>query len=262
VSPGAPPPPDPALARRVDAWIAGAVERAAPLTLRDVRKGVQSVSAVYVEDRSRGALAARAEGGPARRAALATYYAPLHFLTARHAAGEHAAALGDVDEILDLGCGTGAAGAGAAVALGADARVLGIDRSGWALGEARHTYAAFGLRARTRRAPLPGALPALGRGRLVVMGWMANELVPEAREALVERLERGLARGARLLWLEPLSGRVSPWWDAMATRLTRLGVMAAWSRTRPERPDWVARLDAASGLDHREIGARVLAGPA
>jgi hypothetical protein len=29
-----------------------------------------------------------------------------------------------------------------------------------------------------------------------------------------------------------------------------------------ERPDWIERLDDAAGLDHREIGARVLWGPA
>jgi hypothetical protein len=237
------------------------VERVAPLSLRDVRKGVQSVSAVYVEGRARGALAARAAGGPARRAALATYFAPLHFLSALHAAREQAATLAGVDEILDLGCGTGAAGAAAAVALGGGARVLGLDRSGWALREARFTYAAFGLRARTRRARLPRALPALGPRRLAVLGWMANELEAGEREALVEALERGIGRGARILWLEPLSGRVSPWWDDVAARLRPLGVAGAQSRTAPRRPDWVARLDAASGLDHREIGARVLAGP-
>jgi SAM-dependent methyltransferase len=252
-----------ALGERVDAWIAGALERAAPLDFRDIRKGVQSLSGLYVEDRGRGALASRAVSGPARRAALASYYAPLHFLTTHLAVGELAAdTLGTPSQIVDLGCGTGAAGAASACALGGGARLTGLDRSGWALGEARRTWTAFGLRGRTRRTRLPAGLPRLGTGQLVVMGWMVNELERDERESLLGEIERGIERGSRLLVLEPLSGRVSPWWEAVAERLAGRGIGSHQLRARRPLPEFVARMDRAAGLDHRELGARVLAGPA
>ncbi len=252
----------PALAARLDEWIAQGVARAAPLGTSDIRKGVQALSSIYVEGRFRGAIGARATGGTARRAALATYYAALHFLTT-HAAVRALppGTLGAPRRLLDAGCGTGAAGAGVALALASAPRLLGLDRSGWALGEARRTWAAFGLRGRTRRGALPAALPPTGQGDLLVLGWMLNECDAAAREGVLAALERGLDRGAHLLLLEPLSGRVSPWWDAAAQRLAPRGVVAAELRASPGRPAWIAHMDDAAGLDHRELGARVLAGP-
>jgi len=247
-----------------DAWQERARARfSPPLTFQELRRGVQALSSLYVERRGEGRLAERALEGAAKRAAFACFYAPLHFLTLYHAlrgGGE----LARPERIVDLGCGTGASGAAAACALagGAGARVLGVDRSGFALGEARHTYAAFGLRAALRRGALPAALPALRRGDLAVVGWCANELPEGARDALLQRLLAGAAQGAGVIVAEPLATAVAPWWREWVEAFAPLGGAAREARARLALPDALARLDRAAGLEHRELGARVLGVPA
>jgi SAM-dependent methyltransferase len=245
-----------------DAWQARALARfSPPLSFREIRRGVQALSSLYVERRAEGRLAERALEGAAKRAAFACFYAPLHFLTLFHAlrGGAH----GRPERIVDVGCGTGAAGAAAACALagGAGARVLAVDRSGFALGEARHTYAAFGLRAALRRGALPAALPALRSGDLAIVGWCANELSESARDALLARLLEGAARGAEVIVAEPLATAAAPWWRSWALAFAPLGGAAREARARIPLPEALARLDRAAGLDHRELGARVLRAP-
>ena len=250
-----------------DAWLAGLVERSErELAFREIRKGVQAVSALYVERRAGADLAARALEGRGKRAALACYFAPLHFLTVHHAlAALRPERLGAPRRLLDLGCGTGASGAAAAatcVAAGtAPPRALALDRSGFALAEARTTYAAFGLTVRTVRGRLPAALPAVEAGDLLVLGWAVNELDEGERAGLLASLRRALEAGARLLLLEPLAGPVSPWWRAWAEALAPLRVEEPRWKQRVMLPEWLARLDKAAGLDHRLLGARVLVGP-
>ena len=246
-----------------DRWLEASVARfVPPLTFAEVRKGVRALSALYVERRAAGSLAARAVEGRGKRAALATCYGPLHFLTAWHALdGPALERLAQVGRIHDLGCGTGAAGAAVGLALGRRPRVAAIDRSGWALGEARRTYAAFGLAARLRRAALPRALPARsGPEDLLLAGWALNELGREDRDAVLTRLLEAARSGAHVLVLEPLAGPVSPWWDAWAPRFTARGAEARLVKRAVALPDWLARLDRAAGLDHAVLGARVLLG--
>jgi len=241
-----------------DRWIEAVLARAEPLTFREIRKGVRALSSLYVERRDAGGPA-RALEGRGKRAAFASYYAALHFLTTWHALD----ALGDdapedVARVLDLGCGTGAAGAAAARALGAQ-RVLGLDRSGWALAEARRTYAAFGLDSRTRRGALPAALPnRAGSGDLLLLAWTTNELADPARDELRGDLQRARERGARLLLLEPLSGRASPWWNDWCEALPE--IRNDTLKRRVTRPAWIAQMDKAAGLDHSVLGARLLVG--
>ena len=71
----------------------------------------------------------------------------------------------------------------------------------------------------------------------------------------------GLPATSLLLLLEPLASGVVPWWPEWGTELGRLGVADIESKARVEVPEWIARVDRAAGLDHRVIGARVLAGP-
>ena len=206
-------------------------------------------------------MGAGALGGRGLRAAFASFYAPLHFLTAYTAAAALPPAFhAGVARVIDLGAGTGAVGAALALTAGG-AELLALDRSAWALAEARHTFAAFGVRGRTRRVELPTGVPRLGEGDLVVAGWLLNECSPGLRERLAGLFARALGAGARVLVLEPLAGRISPWWDDFAAGLAP-AVATALFKWRIERPDWIARLDAAAGLDHREIGARVVWGPA
>jgi SAM-dependent methyltransferase len=250
-----------AIEARFRAWISAAAEREA-LRFPEIRKGVQALSARYVEGRTAGGVGAGALGGAGRRAAFASFYAPLHFLTAFAAANALPASFrAGVTRVVDLGAGTGALGAALALAAG-EAEVLALDRSAWALGEARHTFAAFAVRGRTRRAELPAGVPRLSASDLVAAGWLLNEGGASFRARLRGVLTRALEAGARVLVLEPLARGVAPWWDDFAAALAPAGAASALLKWSIERPDWIARLDAAAGLDHREIGARVLWGPA
>jgi hypothetical protein len=246
-----------------DAWLEAARGRyLPPLTFSEVRKSVQALSSLYVERRSGGQIAARATAGEGKRAAFATYYAPLHFLTTHQAL----APLGEpafpgVRVVHDLGCGTGAAGVAAATLLSGRPTFHAIDLSGWALGEAVQTARAFGLTSRTRRAALPTALPRAGADDLLVLGWVVNELPPGPRERLLRGIEAALARGAALLVLEPLALSAAPWWPAWAERLAPRGIEDQTLRLTLDLPAWIQELDRACGLDHRELRARVLLGP-
>ncbi len=248
------------LETRFQAWVSAAAARE-PLSFTEVRKGVRALSARYVERRAAGGVAAGALGGRGLRAAFASFYAPLHFLTAWGAAASlPAPLLAGTARVVDLGAGSGAVGAALALAAGG-AEVLALDRSGWALLEARHTFAAFGLRGRTRRAELPAGVPRLGAGDLVAAGWLLNECSAAVRARLATLLAGSLGAGARVVVLEPLARGVAPWWDDFATAMANAGAASVLLKWSIERPDWIARLDAAAGLDHRELGARVLFGP-
>ncbi len=253
--------------RDFDRWLEEGVARVAPpLSFREIRKGVQALSSLYVERRDGRDLSARAVEGQAKRAALATYYAPLHFLATWHlveswggaaAAGEPTA----VDTIWDLGCGTGAAGAALARKLAPMPRVVGIDRSGFALREARATYASFGVPAKTRRGRIPAALPPARAGDLWLFAYAINEFDDADRDALLPKLETAVGAGVRVLIVEPLASSATRWWPAWRGPLEALGLRCDTWKHSLARPEWVARLDSAAGLDHRVLGARAAFGP-
>ncbi len=257
-SPPAPPlPPD--LARRFLCWVEEAAGRE-PLTFPEIRRGVRALSARYVEGRGEHGVAG-ALAGAGLRAAFASYSAPLHFLPAFAAAHTLPAAWrAEVRRVIDLGAGTGAVGAALAFATGGTP-VLALDRASWALAEARRSFATLGVVGRTRRAELPAGVPHLRADDLVCAGFVLNECRPALRERLLRLLARALAAGTRVLVLEPLARGAAPWWDEAAAALARAGAESALLKYSIERPDWIARLDTAAGLDHREIGARALWGP-
>jgi len=246
-----------------DRWLEETAQRySPPLAFREIRRGVQALSSLYVERRVGGDLSARAHRGAGKRAALATYFAPLHFLTAHHAlnalAGE---SWTPPSRIWDLGCGTGALGAALARGFETVPEVIAIDRSGFALREARHTYRAFGIYARTRRGRLPAALPPAAAGELWSFGFVLNELEEDARATSLNSVSEALELGVRLFIVEPLAGPVTPWWSRWCEKLARFGVMEHLVKRAINRPEWIGRLDRASRLNHRIVGCRVLAGP-
>jgi SAM-dependent methyltransferase len=207
---------------------------------------------LYVERRTRLPSGAVFEGN-GKRAAFALYYGALHFLALREIVRALPESVRTVRSVLDLGCGTLAAGA--AWALEANARCDGVELSGWAVGEARFTLSALGLVGKITRGDLADAeLPGPGAG--IVLAYALNELDDAARTRLRPRLQEAHRRGARILIVEPLAKGVAPWWQAWAREFP--GSRRDEWRVRASLPENVRLLGRAAGLDPRELGARTL----
>jgi len=238
-------------------WLAALEARhRADLTFAELRRGLQALSSLYVERRGRIAAGAAFDGA-GKRAAFAFYLGPLHFLTVREVVRALRAADPAPTRIVDLGCGTSAAGAAWALAASPRPYYEGVDRSAWASAEARWTLKVLGLRGRAHAGDLDRvSLP--GRGGAVVAAFTANELDETARaRLLVALLEAGRA-GARVLVVEPISRRIAPWWRDWATAFASAGGRADEWRFPAALPETLAGLDRAAGLDHRELLARSL----
>jgi methylase of polypeptide subunit release factors len=122
-----------------DEWLSALEARhLADLRVAEMTRALRALSAAYVERRHTvgGGAALDSHG---KRAAFALFYAPLHFLVTRHVARALDRDATAPSSIVDIGCGTGAAGAAWALEAGA-VPVVGIDRHPWAVAEARWTY--------------------------------------------------------------------------------------------------------------------------
>jgi SAM-dependent methyltransferase len=227
------------------------------LTFAEVRKGLQALSSLYVERRQKIAGGAALEGA-GKRAAFALYYGPAHFLLIRAIVRALGATSG-LRTVLDLGCGTGAAGA--AWALETGAAVDGIDRSGWAVEETRWTLARLRLRGTANKgdaaAPTLPAPPSA-----IVSAFTVNELDADARTRLLVTLRDAPARGVRVLIVEPLARRALTWWDEWAAAFAVAGGRHDEWRFDTVLPESVAELGRAAGLDPRTLGGRSLFVPA
>ena len=238
-----------------DRWLEDLERRhLAELSFVEVRKGLQAVSSLYVERRGRIGSGAVFDG-EGKRAAFALFYGPLHHLVVGGVVASLGAAEPGLARVVDLGCGTGAAGAAWALAAGAE--VAGVERSGWAANEARQTYAALSLRGRAAAGDLlRERLP--GRGAGVLLGWVVNELDASSSAALLPRLLEAARRGARVLVVEPIAARPVPWWTEWAAAFVADGGRTDLWRLPESLPPLVARLDRAAGLDHSILTARSL----
>ena len=233
------------------AWLAALEARhRADLTFPEIRRALQALSSLYVERRHR--LAGDAFRGRGKRAAFCLYYGAIHYLLIRRIVAALGAGQPAPDWILDLGCGTGVAGAAWAGEANGSPRLEGVDGQAWAVEEARWTWKTLGLRGRVsqgdlRRAGFPG-----GRGALV-LAFTLNELETSDRERLRGRILENAGR-LRVLVVEPLSRRVSPWWDDWAQAFRAKGGRQDDWRFPSALPEAVDRLGRAAGLDPQLAG--------
>lgn len=237
----------------------------ADMTPTEVARALRALSSTYVERRTR--LSGRgAFDSAGKRAAYALYYTPRRYLFVAHVlrALDHTR---QARQILDLGCGTGAAGAAWARQVGPEARVLGVDVHPWALEEARAAYAALGIHGTARRAPVTAALLTGGAADRrrdapaqagIVASYVLNELTDDGRAALLPRILAAADGGAQVLVVEPLSRRTSPWWTAWARTIEAAGGRADEWRLAGRPPDPVRALGRAAGLDPDTFTGRTL----
>ena len=144
-------------------WLDALVARhTSALSRPEFLKAVRALSARYVERRAEIPRRSPVDSA-GKRAAFAAFFAPLHLLTAREVARALGADEGLMPQLIDLGCGTGAASAGWALACDRPPDIVGIDRHAWSLDEAAWNWRSLGLRARTRRADLVHAVAELTR---------------------------------------------------------------------------------------------------
>jgi SAM-dependent methyltransferase len=226
----------------------------ASLRVSEVTRALRALSSAYVERRHKVASGSTLDSA-GKRAAFALYYGPLHFIAAAHV-------LRSLDargprQILDIGCGTGTVGAAWALH-GGRSQVTGIDRHPWAVDETRLTYRDLGVSGRARLGDAT-RLPAT-RGTdatdAFVLGYVLNELPPEARARVEAQVLERAAAGASVLILEPISKAVTPWWDRTAEAFAAAGGRADEWKFQPDVPAIVALLGKGAGLNYRELRLR------
>jgi len=235
-------------------WLAALEKRhLSDLTFAEVSRALRALSSAYVERRETLASGS-ALTGAGKRAAFALFYGPLHFLLLDAIVRALQIENRGAGAVVDLGCGTGAAGAALAVATSAT-RVIGIDRSQWALDEARSTYREFGLTSTLRRGDVTMRRVPADRATIVA-AYVLNEIPDKQREDLLSQLIARPGRGDRVLIVEPIAVTVSPWWGRWEEKVRAVGGRADVWRFPAELPAMVAKLDRAAGLNHRELTGR------
>lgn len=247
------------------AWLA-ALERRhlADLTMSEVARALRALSSCYVERRAR-----LAEGGAlssaGKRAAFALFYGPQHLMVTHEILKVLPGAGDEITEVIDLGCGTGAAGAAWAVAAGARS-IRGLDRHPWAIAEASWTYRQFHLHSRVVQAniaaletaqPRRGAISARP-GTAILAAYSVNELAADGRARLLAALLDARAHGARVLVIEPIARRALPWWKDWQSAVEGAGGRADEWRFPAALPSTQQALARAAGLEPRELTARSL----
>jgi SAM-dependent methyltransferase len=245
---------------KLNSWLAAAERRyLADLRVQEITRALRALSVAYVERRERGS-GQRVHGAldtAGKRAAFALYYAPLHFIAVAEAVRVLRATDSAPDLIIDIGCGTGAAGAAWALAAGSTATIIGIDRHPWAVGEARWTLSQLGLKGYAKQDDVE-RLPPMRPNEGVVAAYTLNELSDAARARVERQLCDRARRGGRVLVLEPLARGVAPWWQDTAERLIALGGRADEWKLTIEVPPVVRLLGTAAGLNFRALRFQTL----
>ena len=236
----------------------------ADLRFGDVTRALRALSSAYVERRESALADHKALDGAGKRAAFALYYGPLHFLLVQHIVREIGVTF-DPGIVVDVGCGTGVAGAAIATAQTPALGVMGFDTHPWAMDEARFTYRFFGLKSDVRRAHAANTrFPA--DTSVIVAAFVVNELNDRERASLLKQLTRQNSTGnresgtgkRRVLIIEPISMRISPWWNEWALAVQKMGGRADTWKARLDPPQLVKRLAKAAGLRPEMLTARSL----
>lgn len=236
----------------------------ADLRFSEVTRALRALSSTYVERRESALADHKALAGAGKRAAFALYYGPIHFLLIQHIVRELGATFAP-GVVVDLGCGTGVAGAAIATSTTPPLRVFGVDTHPWTLDEARFTYKTFGLHSDVRRAHAANTrFP--NDTSVVVAAFVVNELNDHDRAVLLDNLKQlvqlkpDTTEGGRthVLIVEPISQRISPWWNTWADEFTRMGGRADMWKARIDPPPTVKRLAKAAGLRPDMLTARSL----
>jgi predicted RNA methylase len=234
---------------------------------------LRALSSCYVERREK-LTAGHALEGRGKRAAFALYYGPLHFLTVRAIARAlnqpdptslPAAALAKAGPnlsephqtrfVVDVGCGTGAAGAAWALETGAEIR--GVDVSAWAVEEANWTYQALGVRGRARQGRVEQLRLPAARSTLLA-AFVVNELDAAARRRVLDLLLAACASGHHVVVVEPVARGIAPWWNDWRKSFEPVGGHIHEWRFPADLPPLLRDFDKAAGLRHRELTARTL----
>jgi hypothetical protein len=221
------------------------------LSFQEVRRAAQALSSLYVERRSRIGQGSALDGA-GKRAAFATYYSPLHFLLVRHIVGALDARQ-RVKTIIDLGCGTGAAGAAWALEIDPHPVIHGIDRNPWCLQEAAWTCSNFGLKASFHAQDLDKF--SIPPDAAVLAAFALNEIPDDARERLLRKLTR---RQSPVLVIEPIAKRAASWWSGWTVEFLAAGGREDKWRFVVELPERLALMDKATGLRHGTLTGRSL----
>ena len=136
--------------------------------------------------------------------------------------------------------------------------MLGIDRHPWAVAEANWTYRQLGIRGKAVQRDAAQARIDARAGTAVLAAYALNEFQAGVRDALLARMLESHAHGARLLIVEPIARRTTPWWRSCeAIFFSRGGRSDEW-RFPMTLPRLQQKLARAAGLDPREITARDL----
>ena len=221
----------------------------------EVTRALRALSSAYVERRHKVHAGATLDSA-GKRAAFALFYGPLHFLCVAHLVSALQARI--PESVLDIGCGTGAAGAAWATGGHTAARISGIDRNRWAVDEARWTYRALGIPGSARIGDLR-RLPPVGPRDGVLAAYVLNELPDALRLQLEEQLLAAAVLGAAVVVVEPIARTVTPWWEGTARRFVSVGGRADEWRFGLTRPPLIEKFDRAAGLHHDELKCRTIA---
>jgi SAM-dependent methyltransferase len=237
-------------------WLAALEARhLADLRLPEVTRALRALSSAYVERRHKVARGSTLDSH-GKRAAFALFYAPLHFIATRHVVSALGATTPAPSRIIDIGCGTGAAGAAWAIASGGTS-VIGIDRHPWAVDEAQWTYRTLRIRGQARQGDAT-RLTRLQPGNAVLAAYVLNELPEAGRERLETSLVTAARQGVCALILEPIATRVTPWWETTTERVVAAGGRADQWRIAIDAPPLVQTLADAAGLNVGELKLKSL----